>query len=213
MSLSRRLSLVEWARANDAWILEDDYNSEYRYGGRPLASLQGLDRDGRVLYIGTFSKTIFPSIRLGCLVVPPDLAEVFAVARSLGDLHSPMIDQAILAEFIAEGHFARHLRRMRKLYEARQQTLVEEAGKHFGELLELQKSDAGMHLVGWLPDTIKAEIVAEKAAACNLKVSPAAAYSFSSHPANGLILGYTSFTEKQIIAGVKKLAQVLEAAI
>jgi GntR family transcriptional regulator/MocR family aminotransferase len=210
MCLPRRLALIEWAKKNDAWILEDDYNSEYRYGGRPLASLQGLDRDGRVLYTGTFSKTIFPSIRIGCLVVPKDLADVFAVARSLGDLHSPLIDQAILTEFITEGHFARHIRRMRKLYEQRQQTLVEEADKHLGGLLELQKSDAGMHLVGWLPKEINAEIVAEKAAAQNLKVSPIAAYSFSPNPPNGLILGYTSFTEKQIKAGVRKLAQILK---
>ena len=209
MSLSRRLQLIEWARANDAWILEDDYNSEYRYGGRPLAALQGLDRDGRVLYVGTFSKTIFPSVRLGCLVVPRDLIEIFAVARSLGDLHSPLIDQAILAEFITEGHFARHIRRMRKLYQQRQQILVEEAGKHLAGVLKLQKSDAGMHLVGWLPDEINAEAVAEKAAAQNLKVSPIANYIFSGQAPNGLILGYTSFTEKQIKAGVKKLSKVL----
>jgi GntR family transcriptional regulator/MocR family aminotransferase len=213
MSLSRRLQLLEWAKQNDVWILEDDYNSEYRYGGRPLASLQGLDRNGRVLYIGTFSKTIFPSIRTGCLVVPPDLADVFAVARSLGDLHSPLIDQAILAEFITEGHFARHIRRMRKLYEARQHILVEEARKYLGGLLKLQKSDAGMHLVGWLPDEINAESVAEKAAAQNLKVSPIAAYGFSKNAPNGLILGYTSFTEKQIKAGVKKLARILKEEI
>lgn len=213
MSLSRRLSLIEWARLNDAWIIEDDYNSEYRYAGRPLASLQGLDRDGRVLYIGTFSKTIFPSIRIGCLVVPPDLAGVFAVARSLGDLHSPLIDQAILAEFITEGHFARHIRRMRKLYETRQSALVEQARKHLAGVLELQKADAGMHLVGWLPDEINAETVTQKAAAENLKVSPIAAYSFSPNPPNGLILGYTSFTEKQIKTGVKKLAQILKKEI
>lgn len=214
MSLSRRLSLIEWARANDAWILEDDYNSEYRYGGRPLASLQGLDRDGRVLYVGTFSKTIFPSVRLGCLVVPRDLTDIFAVARSLGDLHSPLIDQAILAEFINEGHFARHIRRMRKLYERRQQILVEEAEKHLEGLLKLQKSDAGMHLVGWLPDEINAETIAAKAAARDLKVSPITDYIFSKKKApNGLILGYTSFDEKQIKAGVKKLARILKNEI
>lgn len=211
MSLSRRLSLIEWARTADAWIVEDDYNSEYRYGGRPLASLQGLDRNGRVIYIGTFSKTIFPSVRIGCLVVPRDLAEIFAVARSLGDLHSPLIDQAILAEFIAEGHFARHIRRMRKLYEHRQQILIEEVRKHLGGLLELQKSDAGMHLVGWLPKEINAEAVAEKAAAQNLKVSPIAAYSFSEPAPNGLILGYTSFNEREIKTGVKKLAVILKS--
>lgn len=117
MSLARRLSLLEWAREAEAWIVEDDYNSEYRYAGRPLASLQGLDRHGRVIYLGTFSKTIFPALRLGCVVVPPDLVEIFTAARAMTDVHSPLIEQAILAEFIAEGHFARHLRRMRALYE------------------------------------------------------------------------------------------------
>lgn len=213
MSLSRRLALLEWAKQNDAWIIEDDYNSEYRYGGRPLASLQGLDRDARVLYVGTFSKTIFPSLRLGCLVVPPDLVDVFTLARSLGDLNSPLIDQAILAEFIADGHFARHLRRMRKLYAHRQQILVEAAGKYLSRLLELKKSDAGMHLVGWLPHEIDARKIAEKAFQENLKVAPVANYSFSPNPPNALILGYTSFTEKQITSGVKKLARILQEDI
>ena len=213
MSLSRRLQLLEWAKQNDAWIIEDDYNSEYRYGGRPLASLQGLDCDARVLYVGTFSKTIFPGLRLGCLVVPPDLVDVFTLARSLGDLNSPLIDQAILAEFIADGHFARHLRRMRKLYEKRQHFLVEAAEKHLSGLLELKKSDAGMHFVGWLPDKFNARKIAEKAFEENLKVAPVANYSFNENPPNALILGYTSFTEKQITVGVKKLARILKDEI
>ncbi len=209
MSLARRLSLIDWARANDAWIIEDDYNSEFRYAGRPLASLQGLDRCGRVIYVGTFSKTIFPSLRLGCLVVPKDLVEVFTIARSLNDLHSPLIEQAILAEFIAEGHFARHLRRMRKLYEERQKILLGEAKKQLEGLLEVRAADAGMHLIGWLPDGFCAESVAEKAARNNLKVSPIASYSFNPHPPNGLILGYASYNERQIKEGVSLLKKVL----
>jgi len=210
MNLSRRLSLLEWARQSEAWIIEDDYNSEYRYGGRPLAAMQGLDRDGRVIYLGTFSKTIFPSLRLGCLVAPKDLAEIFTLARSLNDLHSPLIDQAILADFITEGHFARHLRRMRKLYAERQKILVEEARKELKGLLKLEKSDAGMHLVGWLADGISAEAVSEKAALENLRVLPVAAHGFHLESCNGLILGYTSFNQQQIKEGIKKLARILK---
>src|SRR6185295_13785266 len=109
LTLPRRLNLLELGRDKDAWIIEDDYDSEFRYAGRPLSSLQGLDRDNRVIYVGTFGKTLFPSLRLGCMVVPQDLIQIFAAARSLTDLHSSLIDQAVLAEFIAEGHFARHL--------------------------------------------------------------------------------------------------------
>jgi GntR family transcriptional regulator/MocR family aminotransferase len=151
MSLSRRLQLLEWARDREAWIIEDDYDSEFRYAGRPLASLQGLDRDGRVIYVGTFSKTIYPSLRLGCVVVPPDLVDIFTAARALSDLHSPLIDQSILAEFIAEGHYARHLRRMRTLYASRQEVLLAETERYLKGLLEIAKADAGMHLIGWLP--------------------------------------------------------------
>ena len=148
MSLPRRLALIEWAKLNNAWIIEDDYNSEFRYAGRPLSSLQGLDTAGRVIYVGTFSKTIFPSLRIGCAVIPPELIDVFTSARALNDVQSPAIDQAILTEFIAEGHFARHIRRMRKLYERRQQILIKECEKHLNGLLEVKKADAGMHLVG-----------------------------------------------------------------
>jgi len=130
MSLSRRLMLLEWARRSGALIIEDDYNSEFRYAGRPLASLQGLDEDGRVIYVGTFSKTIFPSMRLGCIVVPKGLSEAFIAARALVDRHSPSLDQAILADFISEGHFTRHIRKMRSLYAERQQVLVETAQRY-----------------------------------------------------------------------------------
>lgn len=154
MSLSRRLALIDWAKTNNSWIIEDDYNSEFRYAGRPLASMQGLDNYGRVIYVGTFSKTIFPSLRIGCVVVPPDLVDIFATARALNDVHSSIIEQAILSEFIAEGHFSRHLRRMRTLYQERQNIFLEECEKHLKGLIEIKKADAGMHLVGWLPDGV-----------------------------------------------------------
>ncbi len=116
MSLSRRLALLDWAERRDVWVIEDDYDSEYRYNGRPLEAFQGLDTGGRVIYVGTFSKVLFPSLRLGYLVVAPDLVESFTAARELADRHSPLIEQAVLARFMSEGHFARHVRRMRKLY-------------------------------------------------------------------------------------------------
>src|SRR5215510_3619510 len=209
MSLARRLKLLEWARETASFIVEDDYNSEYRYAGRPLASLQGLDRDGRVIYLGTFSKTIFPALRLGCLVVPSDLIEVFTAARALADLHAASLDQAILAEFITTGHFARHLRRMRGIYAERQQCLVEEARKYLSGALEVAPAAAGMHLIGWLPEGVDDREVARRAGALQLEISPISAYCIKQKLRGGLFLGYTAFDEKQIRQGVIKLARLL----
>jgi GntR family transcriptional regulator/MocR family aminotransferase len=209
MSLARRLKLLEWARDRDAFVIEDDYNSEYRYGGRPLASLQGLDRDGRVIYLGTFSKTIFPALRLGYLVVPANLIEVFAAARALTDLHSPSLEQAVLAEFINERHYARHIRRMRGIYEGRQRILVEEVRKNLKGMLEVAHAEAGMHLIGWLPRGIDDRDVSRRAAEANLKIAPLSAYCIRQTLRGGMLLGYTAFNERQIKQGVKKLARVL----
>jgi GntR family transcriptional regulator / MocR family aminotransferase len=210
MSLTRRLKLLDWAKRRDAWIIEDDYNSEYRYAGRPLASLQGLDKSGRVIYLGTFSKTIFPSLRIGCAVVPSELAEVFTRARALTDVHSPLIEQAILTEFIAGGHFAGHLRRMRKLYEMRQSVLVAECETHLKGLLEVEKAAAGMHLNGWLPAGADGSKIAEKAAANGLKLVPVSDfYNSGKTPREGFVLGYTAFDEQRIKAGVRLLRQIL----
>ncbi len=213
MSLARRLNLLEWARDRDGFIIEDDYNSEYRYGGRPLASLQGLDRDGRVIYLGTFSKTIFPALGLGYLVVPTNLIEVFAAARALTDLHSPTLDQAVLADFITDRHFARHVRRMRGIYEARQRVLVEEARKHLKGKLEVAPAEAGMHLIGWLSQGIDDRDVSRRATEANLKIARLSAYCIEQKLRGGLLLGYTAFNEKLIKQGVKKLARVLNEII
>ena len=209
MSAARRLSLIETAHQTGAWIIEDDYDSEYRYAGHPLASLQGLDQHGRVLYVGTFSKTIFPSLRLGCLVVPPDLVDVFTAARTLHGAHSPLIDQAILAEFIAEGHFARHVRRMRTLYKERQEILIEEVRQNLKGLLEMKADDAGMHLVGWLPDNFDDREAAQKAAEINIRLSAISEHCINQYPRGGLVFGYAAFNEKQIRSGIAKLAEVL----
>lgn len=209
MSLSRRLALLEWANRSGAWIIEDDYNSEYRYSGRPLASLQGLDRTGRVIYIGTFSKTIFPSLRLGCMVVPQNLVDVFAGARALTDRHSSTIDQAVLTDFINEGHFARHIRRMRVLYEERQKVLVTAAERELSGLLDVSPAAAGMHLVGWLPEGVSDKAAAESAARHRVKTAPLSAYSLEPLSRGGLVLGYTSLNARQIRDGVLRLAKAL----
>lgn len=213
MSLARRLNLLEWARKTGAWIIEDDYNSEFRYAGRPLASLQNLDRFGRVIYVGTFSKTIFPALRLGCLVVPRSLIEIFRAARWSGDCHSPIFEQAILADFIAEGHFARHLRRMRTLYEKRQNALVAAAEKELGGLLKVSGAPSGMHLIGWLAKGLDAEEVCETALESGLHLSPLSFYSIEKKMPAGVILGYTGFTESEIERAVKKLKKVLATAL
>lgn len=209
MSVARRLSLIETARQAGAWIIEDDYDSEFRYAGHPLASLQGLDEDGRVLYVGTFSKTIFPSLKLGCLVAPPDLVDVFTAARMLSGAHSPVINQAILAEFISEGHFARHIRRMRTLYEERQMILLEEVRRNLKGLVEMKSDDAGMHLVGWLPDNFDDREAANKAAEADVRVSPISDHCINNYPRSGLVFGYAAFDEKQIKNAVAQLAEVL----
>jgi GntR family transcriptional regulator/MocR family aminotransferase len=211
MSLARRLSLLEWARRTGAWIIEDDYNSEFRYAGRPLASLQNLDETGRVIYVGTFSKTIFPALRLGCMIVPRNLIDVFRAARNLCDCHSPIFEQAILADFIAEGHFARHLRRMRTLYEKRQNFLVEEAEKNLRGLLSVAKAPSGMHLIGWLGEGFDDRAVAEKAFENGLHLAPLSAYCIENRLPAGLILGYTGFDEAQIRQGVAKLNEILRS--
>lgn len=210
MSLSRRLALLEWAHQAGAWILEDDYDSEYRYRGRPLSSLQGLDTREQVIYMGTFSKVLFPALRLGYLVVPSDLVDTFIAARALLDRHSPQIEQAILADFIAEGHFVRHIRRMRTLYEHRQQVLLEAARQELTGLLEVSPHEAGMHLVGWLPPEVDDRTVSRKAALKGVDAQALSVYSLCGTTRPGLLLGYTCFTDDEIREGVRRLAQALQ---
>ena len=209
MSLPRRLALLEWAARAGAWVLEDDYDSEFRYAGRPLASLQGLDRAARVCYIGTFSKVLFPALRLGYLVAPPALAEAFANARALVDRHAPTVEQAALADFITEGHFARHIRRMRALYAERQAALVEAARATLGGAVALEPAEAGMHLVGWLGEQVDDLALSARAAAQGLEVPALRRYLAEARLRGGLLLGYTALDAAQIRAGVQRLAGVL----
>jgi GntR family transcriptional regulator / MocR family aminotransferase len=212
MSLARRLELLEWARGAGAWIVEDDCDGEYRYAGRPIASLQGLDSENRVIYTGTFSKVLFPSLRIGYLVVPPDrpdLADAFIAGRVMIDLQLATIPQAALADFIEEGHFTRHLRRMRKLYASRQSILLDAARTELSGLLEIQESEAGMHLVGWIPPVASDMEAARVASKHNVLALPLSAFSLKPVTRGALILGYTAFNEREIRAGVRRLKTAL----
>ena len=214
MSLRRRRALLEWARRAGAWILEDDYDSEYRYTGRPLASLQGLDTDGRVVYVGTLSKVLFPSLRLGFVVVPPVLVEPFERARALLDRQSPTLDQAALAEFMADGHLARHIRRMRSLYAARHTTLLELGQRHLAGLLEVEPAEAGLHVLGWLPEGLDDCAVSSLARAAGLETPALSAYYLGPRPRRGaLLLGFSAFDADQLARAVGQLATLLRGAI
>jgi GntR family transcriptional regulator/MocR family aminotransferase len=208
MTLARRLALLEWARRAGAWIVEDDYDSEYRYVGRPLQALQGLDTERRTIYAGTFSKVLFPSLRLGYLVVPAHLAGAFIAARALADRHSPSVDQAALADFLAEGHFARHIRRTRALYQQRQQALLAAAQELRG-VLDVEAAEAGMHLVGWLPEGIDDQALSQHLAAYGIEAPALSSYALAVLPRGGLLLGYAALNEREIAEDVRHLGAAL----
>lgn len=210
MSLPRRLALLEAARKFGAIIFEDDYDSEYRYSGRPVPALQGLDRDGLVIFAGTFSKVLFPSLRLGYLVVPADLVPTFEAARSMTMRHIPLLEQAVLCDFIVEGHFGRHLRRMRQVYAERLSVLLESAEQHLAGLLEISSIQAGLQTVGWLADGIDDVAAAKSAAGREVEVTALSAYSRLSMSRKGLQLGFAAVDTGEIRRGVRDLAVALE---
>lgn len=206
MSLGRRLELLAWAEEADSWVVEDDYDSEYRYTGRPLEALQGLDEGGRVVYVGTFSKVLFPALRLGYLVVPLGLVDAFVAARELVDRQPPGVEQAVLARFMGEGHFARHVRRMRVLYATRRTALLDAAGRHLDGLLEIRPAEAGMHLVGELPEGVDDREASRLAAQAGIEAPAISVYGGGN---GGLMLGYAAVGVEEIEAAVRRLAEAL----
>ena len=210
MSLGRRLALLDWARESGALIFEDDYDSEYRYAGRPIPALQGLDRSGSVLFAGSFSKVLFPSLRLGYLVVPPDMAQLLEGARSITCLHAPLLDQAILADFIAEGHFARHVRRMREIYAQRLSELVHAVHARLDGLLEISAMEAGLQTAAWLPAGWNDFAVTRAARRAGIELNPISFYAKRPLKRNGLQLGFAALEAAVIRNGVDVLAKVLE---
>jgi GntR family transcriptional regulator/MocR family aminotransferase len=213
MSLRRRLELLEWARRSGTLIFEDDYDSEYRYSGRPIPALQGLDRSGVVIFAGSFSAVLFPALRLGYLVVPPEMVDVFAAAESVSTHHPPLLEQAVLCDFITEGHFARHIRRMRKLYAERLSVLLDGARVKLGELLEISTVEAGLQTVGWLKGGLRAERVAELAAKRDVEVVPLRRYASGRSRREGLILGFAAVDPRELRRGVEELAGVLARSV
>src|SRR5580700_3083086 len=202
MSLRRRLSLLEWARKSGTVIFEDDYDSEYRYSGRPVPALQGLDRAGVVIYAGSFTDALFPALRLGYLVAPPHMVDIFGAAGSVSTHHPPLIDQAILCDFIVEGHFARHVRRMRELYAERLGVLLNAARERLAGLLEISDVEAGLRTVGWLKRGISAEWVANAAAENEVEVVPLGRYAYGRTRPNGLVLGFAAVDGRELKRGV-----------
>ncbi len=211
MTLARRLHLLEWARRTGAWILEDDYDSEFRYAGRPLASLQGLDTCGCVIYLGTFSKVLFPGLRLGYLVVPKNVVEAFLAAKTIADRQSAILEQAVLARFIEEGHFARHLRRMRVLYQHRQEVLLDAAAHELDGMIEVHPADSGMHLNAWLYNEKDAQVIARRAEEFGVIANLLSDYTIRFHQRPALLLGYAAFNDKEIRQGVRRLAQAMSS--
>jgi GntR family transcriptional regulator / MocR family aminotransferase len=210
MALSERVKLLNWAAANSMWVVEDDYDSEFRYNSRPLPALQGMDTGGNVIYLGTLSKVLLPAIRLGYMVLPTvDLARQFATAKSAIDGQSNVITQAIVTEFIQQGHFSRHIRKMRLLYKRNQDDLVSLINLHLKDKLKPVPVEAGMHLVAWLPQHINAGVIAAKALKEDLIILTLSQYSLKfSHP-NGLILGFSGFSFNEMEAGILVLKKVL----
>jgi GntR family transcriptional regulator/MocR family aminotransferase len=211
MSLSRRLALLAWARTANAVIFEDDYDSEFRYSGAPVPALQGLDHDDRVLFAGSFSKVLFPALRLGYLVLPERLVDRMETVVSVSRRHGPVLEQAILTDFIVDGHFGRHVRRMREVYAARLAVLLEEGRRHLDGLLTISDIEAGLQTVGWLADGLDARRVAAAAAEHDVQVTPTAEYAMARQRREGLQLGFAAVDEFELKRGVRELARVLEA--
>jgi GntR family transcriptional regulator/MocR family aminotransferase len=219
MSLPRRLALLEGARRSNTLIFEDDYDGEYRYAARPIPVLQGLDQNGVVLLAGSFTKTMFPTIRLGYLIVPPDLVDRFAAAKSISSRHSALLEQTVLCDFIEQGHFGRHMRRMRELYSERLGVLLEEGRRNLAGLLEISEIEAGLQTVGWLQPGVSSAEVWKEAGERGLEViSIRRLYtrnglSAATNPEEreALQLGFAAIDAQEIKRGAEELARVLEA--
>jgi GntR family transcriptional regulator/MocR family aminotransferase len=213
LSLPRRLALLEWARDSDAYVIEDDYDSEFRYGGRAIEALKSLDREERVLYVGTFSKTLFPALRSAYMVLPEPLVPLFRGARWLADATPPVLEQESLAGFLASGDFERHLRRARTLYGRRREALIDALARHLGEAVSFRDSRAGLHLLARLHGLAPARVPELLRAAREREVGVYRADPCYLEPPGRaeLLLGFTRLDEARIDAGVARLARVLAA--
>jgi GntR family transcriptional regulator/MocR family aminotransferase len=207
MPLARRLALLEWAREQGAMVIEDDYDGDLRYGGGSLAALQGLDNDGRVIYLGTFSKVLFPALRLGYLVLPSSLAAPFARAKDLVDRGAPTLTQAAVADFLAEGHFERHLRHLRQLYGQKRATLVQALEANLSGRVRYSPVAAGLHVMLFAEPGVDEARLVREAAARGVRVYAGAPYHLERPAPPSVLLGYSGLGEAEIIEGVRRLAE------
>jgi GntR family transcriptional regulator/MocR family aminotransferase len=205
MRLENRLELLNAAENLNAWIIEDDYDGEYRYRGKPIPAMQGLDKSGKVLYVGTFGKTMFPSLRIGFIVVPARLSQAFDAAVSITGKHPPLLLQATLADFIEEGYFAKHLAKMRRLYSERQVDFVAECNACLGEWLSVEEIDTGMQVVARFKTQMSDVDFCKRAAAHMVDVGPLSPHYRHSPPEQGIIMGYTGVGAKERQKGLERL--------
>ncbi len=213
MDLARRLQLIRWAEENNAWIVEDDYDSEFRYGGPPVMSLQGIDRSERVVYVGTFSKVLYPGLRLGYMVAPADLIEPLHAIRAHADRGSPLFEQIVLNDYMREGHFARHIRRMRKLYSERRTALIAAIEKQLGGILELSDGEAGLHIVARLPEGVDDVEVSQALRTRGYEVPCLSSYSLLPLKRGGLLFGFTALDVSEMDDAISRIRPVLMDAI
>ncbi|MDQ0511770.1 MocR-like pyridoxine biosynthesis transcription factor PdxR [Ancylobacter amanitiformis] len=211
LSLERRFALLKAAAASSAFVIEDDWDGEFCFEGQPLPTLKGVDAAERVIYVGTFSKSLFPALRLGYLLAPPSLVPTFESSLAATSPGVPTALQATVADFIAEGHFATHVRRMRRLYAERYQTLVETAQTLLGDWLDIVPTTTGMHTVGFFKQGLDAERVCAEAARLGLTVAPISRFCIAPYPRQGVVLGFSGFSPAQIRAGMPLLRQAVLA--
>ena len=209
LPLDRRLALIEWAHRKNAVIVENDYDGEFHYEGRPLESLQGLDREGRTVYIGTFSRTIFPALRIGYLVVPKSLSSAFTTAKWLADQHSATLEQKTLAEFITSGLYQRHLRRLRRRNTDRREALLDATHRYLGERVEVSGDGSGTHVILWSRSRLSEAEVIANAASRSVGIYRISHYYLKKRPRTGFMLGYTTLNVNDIREGIRLLAEVL----
>ena len=209
LSLARRLALLKWARRNNSVIVENDHDGEFHYEGRPLESLQGLDTEGRIVYLGTFSRTVFSALRIGYLIVPKSLTQAFTAAKWLNDLHSATLEQQTLAEFISSGMYELHLRRLRRRNTARRNALMDAIHKYLDARVEVTGDGSGAHVVLWPRKRISEAAVVAKAASCGVGVY-GIAHCYLGQPSQaGLMLGYSRLNEREIHEGIRRLSEIL----
>jgi GntR family transcriptional regulator/MocR family aminotransferase len=209
LPLARRIALLDWAKRRNAIIVEDDYDGEFRYDGHPLESLQGLDRQGRVIYVGTFSRTVFPSIRIGYLIVPKNLVSPFSAAKWLSDRHTATLEQQALAEFISSGIYERYLRRVRRRNATRRRVLLESIRTHLGSRVAVTGAGAGAHVVLWLKRGVREETVLRQAAERGVGIYGVSRYFLRASVRAGVLLGYSRMREAEIREGMRRLGEIL----